>query len=239
MAQSILYAALRAVFAYLLFLSMSRLVGRKAISQFTFFDFVASISLGSVTANLAMGPQSNFYSTATVLVVFSLLATISGIIHMKSFKARKLLNSEPVVVVDKGQIVEQNMKKIRMSIDDLTSLLRDKNVFNMADVEFAIMENDGKLSVLPKSQKQPLTPSDFNLSPPYRGLTKDIIIDGNIMHENLRSSSRDESWLLNELGKQGISDASQVFYAGIDSSGSLYISKKHSSVEKHGQHGIE
>lgn len=239
MAKEILNTALRTIFAYLLLLVATRIMGHKAISQMTFFNFVVGITLGSVTASLALGTRPDAYSAAAVIVVLTLMTGLAATIHIKSFRARKIIDSEPVVLIDKGQIVDRNMKRVRITLDELSAQLRGKNIFNMADVEFAILETDGQVSVLPKAQKQPLTPSDLNISTGYKGLTKDLILDGNIMRENLQSANRDEAWLMNELGKQGINDVKSVFYAGLDSAGSLYVSQRKNAEEGHGQYGIE
>ena len=124
-------------------------------------------------------------------------------------------------------------------MEELTSLLREKNIFSIADVEFAILETDGKLSVLPKSEKQPLKPSDLNIPTPYQGLTKDIIIDGNIMEENLIDTQRDKTWLIQQLSLYNVKDIKEVFYAGLDSKGNLYVSKKNNQEEFEGKYGIE
>lgn len=229
----------KSLFAFILLLIVARLMGRKAISQMTFFDFVVGISLGSITANLAMGPGSASIAASTALITFGALSIITGYLHIKSLWFRKLTNSEPVTAIANGQIIDKNLKKLRLTTNELTSLLREKNIFNIADVEFAILENEGKLSVLPKSQKQPLTPSDLNITTAYKGLTADIIIDGNIMQENLRSAKLNEEWLTNKLSAQGVSNAQEVFYAGLDSSGDLYVSKKINNQETEGQYGIE
>lgn len=118
-------------------------------------------------------------------------------------------------------------------------LLREKDVFNVADVEFAVFETNGKLSVLKKSQKMPVTPSDLNIPTPYIGLTKDIIINGKILEENLQDTHLDKKWLTNELEKQNFYKIEDVFYAGLDTLGNLYVSERNKSQEKHGQHGIE
>lgn len=239
MGEEILFSAIRTVYAYLLLMLAIRLMGRKAISQMTFFDFAVGITLGSVTANLALGPSESAYSASTVLIVLALLAIATGYVYIKSFGGRKLVNSEPTVVIDSGQIVNKNMQRARLTLNQLAALLREKNVFSMADVEFAILETDGKLSVLPKAQKMPLTPSDMNIQATYKGLTKDLVIDGNVMTENLKSANKNAEWLRDQLGKQGINDVRNVFYAGLDSSGGLYVSKKKEAKEEHGQYGIE
>ena len=240
MYQIIINSIFRAIIAYLLLLLVARLMGRKGLSQMTFFDFAVIITLGSVPASLAMGSNSTTASAATVLITLGALAIITGYLHIKSVWVRKLTNSEPVTAIENGRIIDKNLKKVRFTINELTTLLREKNVFNYADVEFAIIENDGQLSVLPKSQKAPLTPSDLNLATSYKGLTKDLIMDGKILSENLKSVKLDETWLNTQLTNQGVSNVEQVFYAGFDSVGTLYVSVRQPSTEEyHGQYVIE
>lgn len=236
----ILASILRSTFAIILLLCVTRFMGRKAISQMTFFDFAVGITIGSVTASLAVSVSNSIYSTVSTLATLALLTVLIDLLHIKSIKFSKLVESEPVVLVANGKINDHNMRRTRSTIEDLNTLLREKNVFNIADVEFAIMENDGKLSVLPKSQKQPVTPSDLNIPTSYKGLTRDIIIDGEILNENLKDASLDKKWLIGQLDRQGIQDIRDVFYAGLDTSGGLYVSKRHRNEgEKHGKYGTE
>lgn len=239
MYQDILNIVLRAIFAYVLLLIVTRLIGRKTISQITFFDFAVGITLGTLTASVGMGSNTSPSSAIIVIITFSVLAISIEYLHIKGLAFRKLINSEPVTLIENGKIVKDNMKRTRTSINTLNALLREKNVFNIGDVEFAIMETDGKLSVLPKSQKQPVTPMDLNIPTSYKGLTKDIVIDGNIMYENLKSAHLDEQWLMNQLKSQGIQNLKEVFFAALDTSGSLYVSKGMGGKEKQGQYGIE
>lgn len=124
------------------------------------------------------------------------------------------------------------MKKNKLTINELMMKLREKNAFNLVDVEFAIMETDGQLSVLPKADKKPLTPYHMNIQANSSGLESDIIIDGTIMEENLKSVGLDKKWLQSELNKQNIKESSEVFYAGVDNTKKLYISKKGVSKNK-------
>lgn len=118
--------------------------------------------------------------------------------------------------------------------------LREKNAFSVADVEFAIMETDGQLSVLPKADKKPLTPANMNIQAVSTGLTRDIIIDGNLMKENLTAAGLDKNWLQAQLKTHNIKDISEIFYTGMDNSKNLYFSKKNAkSKETHGKYGIE
>lgn len=240
MLQTIVTSIIRTTVAYLLLLTVARLMGRKALSQMTFFDFAVIITLGSVTANLAMGQDNTPISAATALLTLGGLAILTGFLHIKSVWVRKLTNSEPVTAIENGKIKDQNLKKLRFTLNELTSLLREKNIFDYSDVEYAIIENDGQLSVLPKSQKSSLTPSDMNIPTSYKGLTRDLIMDGKILLENLQAANLDEKWLIDQLLTQGILNVKQVFYAGLDSSGGLYFSvKQQETKEKHGRYGLE
>jgi uncharacterized membrane protein YcaP (DUF421 family) len=148
MLTDILWAMLRAFIAYILILTVARLMGRKAISQMTFFDFCVAITLGSVTANIGFGGDNSFHAAVTVLLTLGFLSIVTGFLCIKSFAVRKLVNSEPLLLIDNNQVVERNMKKARITMTELTSLLREKNAFNIKDVQEAVLENDGKLSVL-------------------------------------------------------------------------------------------
>ena len=235
----ILGAISRSIAAFALLLLMSRILGRKALSQMTFFDFSVVITFGSVAANIGIGQNNTFLTSVTVLITMGILGLLSGIIHIKSFRFRKLANSEPLVLIENGQIVDINMKKGRVTMNELNSMLRFQKIFNIADVHYAILENSGTLSVLPKAENKPLTPKDMQMSPVEGGLTKDFVIDGKLMYENIIASNKTDEWVIDEL-RSNNAVLSDVFYAGLAANGSLYISKRtYKTEEKHGIHGIE
>lgn len=240
MLNDILFAVLRSTASFILLIIMARILGRKALSQMTFFDFAVVITFGSVAANIGIGQDNSFHIAVTVLITFGLLGLLSGFLHIKSFRFRKLINSEPIVIIKNGEIIDVNMRRGRVTINELNSMLRDKNIFNITDVNYAVLENSGTLSVLPKAESKPLTPKDMQIKPIESGLTKDIIVDGIVMRENLNSTNLTEAWLLNQLKQNAINDVKEVFYAGLASNGILFISKRSKqNTEKHGQYGIE
>lgn len=239
MKQIIFESIFYTVIGYFVALLIAKAVGRKMISQMTFFDFIIGVSLGSVIANLASVSQIPKSSSITVLIILGAITILLDYVHLKSLFIRKKMDSEPTVLIENGKIINQNMKKSRVTINELLMQLRGKNMFNIADVEFAILETDGSLSVQPKSQNMPLTPSDLNISTKYKGLTKDLVIDGSIMSENLKDINLDEQWLYSRIKDYGVTDIKDVFYAGLDSSGNLFVSKRQKGSERHGQHGIE
>lgn len=228
------------IIVYVFALFLTRLMGRKLISQMTFFDFVVGVTMGTLVANVMVDISNPSLSSLIALIIISILAISTAFFNIKSFKMRKIINSEPITVVENGTIVEENMKDTRMTINELMMKMREKNIFNLADVEFAMMETDGELSVLPKADKKPLTPSQMNIQTTNEGLMKDIIIDGNLMEENLESIGIDRNWIDVELKKQNIENISEVFYAGIYGNKKLHVSKRNKNRhEKHGQYGIE
>lgn len=237
--QIILYSVIRITIGYLVLLTITRLVGRKSISQMTFFDFAISITFGSVTANIGMDNRNTFVSGITILITLGVLGIMTGYLHISSMSFRKLVNSEPVTLIDNGEIVKKNMRKLRFTINELTALLREKNYFNISDVNYAILETDGKLSVLPKAAKRPLTPCDLQIESTETGLTKDIIIDGKIQYENLKYTKYTDQWLLNELQNKGIGNIIDVLYAAVDFNGNLYVTKGYKINENQGEYGIE
>lgn len=237
--QVVINSVLRVIIAYFLLLFLARFMGRKLISHMTFFDFVVGIIVGSVVATMSVDQNNPLVSGISILIVLALLTVGIDLLDIKSFVSRKLFDSEPVLIIENGKLNAANMSRTRLPMDQLMMLLREKNVFNIADVEFAVFETDGKLSVLLKSQKQPVRPSDLGISTTYYGLTKELIIDGNVLNENLESAHLDRQWLTDSLKNYGIRDIKDVFFAGLDTQGNLYVSKKNIDREKHGEYGLE
>jgi len=235
----IVLVSLRAVLAYFFLLLLSRLMGRKMISQLTFFDFVMGVTVGNLTANVAMGAITSPWGAAAVLAVMTVLTVGLDCAHIKSFMATKIFDSEPMIIVEQGQIIYDNLRRARLPLTQLLMLLRQKNIFNLGDVDYAVLEIDGQLTVLLKPQYQPTTPSDMGFTPQYRGLTRDLVLDGELQAENLSGLGLTREAFLKQLRDQGVEDVKDVVYAGMNSADELYISHKTKEQETHGQHGIE
>lgn len=238
MLQQILKASLVTIGVYLTTLLLSKMLGRKLVSQMTFFDYIVGIMIGSAAVNAITFEDNPPLFAYVMLIVICFLTLIIDLIHMKSIRLRKLIDSEPVVVIEKGKIIDSNMKKIRLTLDELTMMLRENSFFNLSDVESAVLEPNGELSVLAKSEKQPLTPSDINLQTEYKGLNRDIIMDGKVLSHNLSHINKDEHWLKKQLLNYGVHNFTEVFYAGLDSAGNFYVSKRQKVKNDKGTHGL-
>lgn len=222
---------IRGLAAFIMVLVITRVVGKSQIGQLTISDFVNAIVIGSIAAVMVTDLRENIWYYVVGMIVFGLLTLGAEYLSMKYRPARKLIEGEPTILVHNGKILEDNMKKLLYHVDDLTMQLRDKNIFNIADVEFAVSEPNGKLSVLLKSQKRSLTPHDLQLPTSYEGVSSELVIDGVIIQQNLKQNSLTEEWLYRELEKQGVKSVKDVMYASLDAGGHLYVDKKEDTME--------
>lgn len=213
---------LRATFAFFALLLLTRVMGKRQLSQLTFFDYVNGISIGSMAATLAVDLTAESIPTLVGLLTWSLWVMVLAVLSIKSRLLRRLIDGKPTIAIQNGKILEDNLHKYGFNIDDMRMLLRQKDVFNLSEVEYLLLEADGQISVLKKSQNQPLTPFDLNIPTNYKGLAVDLISGGKILTDNLDLLDLSEDWLLNTLAKQNLS-LEDVFYAELETSGNLYL----------------
>lgn len=226
---SIAVLLLRLGIAFLTMLVLTRIMGRKEISQMTFFNFVSAISIGTIGASLAIDPSISFLNGFIALVGWSLVTVVLGIVDIKSQKVHYAIAGEPTILVRKGQIMEDALRKARLDVNSLNALLRKKDVFTVTDVDYAIFETDGSLSVMKKQPKQTLIKSDMNIPPSTKEvypITLAVVSDGKVNNENLNKLNLNEQWLDQQLNSAGIFSVSDVFYAEVQKDGSLYIDKR-------------
>lgn len=226
MAWKIIEIIFRSICTYIILLVLGRIIGRKLISRITFFDFIVGITLGSIAVRIALGSQESPFLAAISAIIITILVVITDYLDIKSIGFRKLVDGEPIILISNGKLLDYNLKKVKITINKLMMQLREKDVFNIEDVAIAAIESDGELTVLQKVNKQPVTTGDLNISTNYNGLISDIIIDGKIMQNNLKGTNHDEQWVREQLKTQNIYDTGEVFYAGLNAAGVLYISVK-------------
>lgn len=228
MYSSILFSTIiKSILIYVLALILSKLIGIKIISQMNFFDFITGVSVGSMIAKIIINKDHVVFSGIIALITFSLLTIATSYLNLKSYTARRIINAKTLILIENGRIIDKNIKKLKITINELMMKLREKDVFNLADVQFAIMESNGQLSVLIKANKKPVTPYDMDLKVKSLSLLNDIIIDGKIIDKNLEIAGIDKKWLQCELKKKSINNIEDVFYAGVDKNKKLTISEKY------------
>jgi uncharacterized membrane protein YcaP (DUF421 family) len=223
---------LRSIISFLVLLLLTRLLGKKQISQLTLFDYITGITIGSIAASLAVDTQITFVHGVIGLVVWTVLPISISRITLRNTRIKKLLDGAPSIMIQNGKILYDNLKKEHFSVVDMLEELRLNGVFNVADVEYAILETSGKLSIQLKSKKHPLTPEDLNITTDYSGLWANLIIDGEVMYEHLKNTNKSIKWLMSELDRKGIKSPKDVILATLDSSGKLDFHLKSKNVKK-------
>lgn len=203
-----------------------RLMGKRQIGQLQPYELVIVIMLSALAAipmeNTGVPLISGLIPILTLIVVHVALSVAT----LKSERARGVICGTPSVLIENGKIVQQELSRLRYNINELMEQLRAKNMPNIADVEFAILETSGQLSVIPKSQKRPLIPEDMNLPTKYEGLPVTLIIDGYVFHKNMAKINLSEDWLRAELQKFNIKSFKDVLFASLDSEGKLFFQPK-------------
>jgi uncharacterized membrane protein YcaP (DUF421 family) len=209
------------IFVVVLFL-ITKWLGKKQLSELSFFEYVTGISIGSIGAEVAMGLERNIMNGIIGIIIFAAIPFLAGLLSLKSKTFRDFIEGRATVFIKDGKILEDNLKKEKYTTDELLELLRKRDVFKVADVEFALLEPTGDLSVMLKKENQPLTPKDVNLTVASVKEPQTVIMDGEILDEPLSTIGRSRSWLKTELEKQGAT-IENVFLGQVDSYGQLTI----------------
>lgn len=215
----------RSICLYIIVLIVMRLMGKREIGQLQPFEFVIALMI----ADLAATPVANTGIPITngIVPILGLLfmnLLISGL-NMKSMKIRKWICGKPSILIYRGKIDEKQLKKERLTINELQERLREKDINNLGDVEYAILETSGQISVIQKPSKRQTIPEDFQIEPEYEGISYDLVIDGKIMNENLKILNKNYNWLKKEVGKFGYKPE-QALIVTIDGKGQLFSQRK-------------
>ncbi|AMM92588.1 membrane protein [Peribacillus simplex] len=214
---------LRSITSFTLLLIGTRILGKQTISQMTMFDFVAAISLGAISANLAFNTSIKVHHTIIAFTIYVAIIFLIAVISLKNRKGRKFLAGDPTIVMQNGKILEGNMNKMRYTLDYLNQQLRERDIFNIEEVLFAIVETNGTLTVLKKPQFRNVTKQDLMIAvKPEKKLPIELIMDGEIIKENLEQNNITFSWLESELKKRNLFKH-DVVYAVLAANGNMYV----------------
>lgn len=204
------------IVAYVYLFIIAKLLGKKQIAQLTFLDYVVGISIGSIAAEMATETDQPFYHFLIAMAVFFLFDFIVSFISRKSLLLKKWINGKPLVIINDGKIDYQTLKQSKLTVDELCSLAREKNFFDIKDIAYAVFETNGILTVLPKSNKQPVLSENINIILPDPELTQFMILDGQVCEEILQSQNRSRKWLFSKLNIKNKNDLKSVLIAEYD-----------------------
>ncbi|TSI08659.1 DUF421 domain-containing protein [Lysinibacillus sp. BW-2-10] len=219
----LLLIALRSAIAFLFLLVLTRIMGKKQLSHLTFFDYVVGITVGSIAATISIDKNIQLVDGLAALLVWGIAPIILSYLGLKSRKLIKLTDGKPSILIRNGKIFEDIMKENKITIDELMMLLREEGIFKLEDVEMAILETNGELSVMKKSDVEPITPRMLGLKVMFEHAPSLLIMDGHVLTRNLEIAGYTENWLQEELKKFGAMSVHDVFLAQIDAQGKLYV----------------
>lgn len=212
---------------------LTKLIGYRQMSQMSMFDYVNGITIGSIAAEMATSLEESFVQPLVAMVVYALAAILLSWCSSKSMKMRKIIEGKPLVLLDKGELYLDSLRKAKIDVNEFLMQCRVSGYFDISKIETALLEGNGKISFLPKSSDRPATPADLNLSPQQDFMTANVILDGNIMRENLRHTGNDEKWLINQINGQGADKISDVLLATCDMNNQVTVFLKNSRKKPH------
>lgn len=217
-----LEVAIRTFAAVMILFLLTKLLGKRQVSQLSLFEYITGISIGSIAATMSLDLKSTWYISIISLVVWAAVSLLFEYLPMKSKFVRDLVGGKGTVLIQEGKILEDNLTKEKLTADELLERLRSKNAFSASDVEFAVMEPSGEINILLKKENQPLTSKHLGLQVAPERESQTVIIDGVIMDDPLANAGFNRGWLDAELEKLGVA-LENVFLGQVDSYGQLYV----------------
>lgn len=218
--------AFRAIISLIALFVITKIIGKKQVSQLSLFDYVVGISIGNFAAEMTINLDSSEVNGIVAVAIFGIIAFIVSYLTMKSVTIRRFFAGSPTVLVQEGKIVTKNMKKARFDVDDLLEVCRCNGFFNLNEIEYALMEANGEISFLPKVDYKPLTVKDMNLKIKQDSLVANIILDGKVMINNLKNMNKDEEWLNQQLKVLGYYTVNNIILATLDINDKLTVYEK-------------
>ena len=203
---------------------IAKVMGHKQMSQLDFFDYITGITIGSIAAELATELEEP-WKPLVAMLVYGTITVILTMMTTKLPKMRKYINGTPTIIMDNGKIYRENMKKAKLDLSEFMVMCRQEGYFDLNDIQTAVFEYNGRLTILPKSNMRPLNPQDMNISPSTEYIGTEVIMDGKTLHENLTRLGFDDKWLQKQLKAQGFHNAKEIFlgvYHSDDATLSLY-----------------
>ncbi len=220
---------IRSIVLYIIVLVVMRLMGKREIGQLQPFELAISIMIADLASIPMTDPGIPIFNGIIPILGLLIMHLIISMINMKSSKAREIICGRPSILIYRGKINENNLKKERFTINELEERLRGNNVINLGDVEYAILETSGQVTVILKPDKRNTIPQDFNIMPDYEGIPYDLVVDGEVMKENLKAIGKNYNWLKKEVGKFNMKPE-EALIVTLDGKGQMFCQKKEKGV---------
>lgn len=217
---------IRAVISLITLFLITKLLGKKQVSQLSLFDYVIGISIGNFAAEITINLDSSLIYGIVAVIIFGVISYLISILTMKSIVLRRFFIGVLTVLIDKGKVLDKGLKKVKFDVNDLLEECRSNGYFDLNEIDYAVMEVNGSLSIMPKALYKPVTVKDLNLKNEKQGLCANVIIDGKVMKNNLEHMHKDEGWLKQQMKIKGYKNYDKVLLATIDCNDKLTVYDK-------------
>lgn len=202
---------------------LTKMMGQREMSQLSIFDYFITITIGSIAAEMSTSLEENFMQPVVAMIIYALVTFTVSFLNTKFVKLRPFLSGKTLILYDNGTLFKENFKKAKIDLNEFLVQCRTSGFFSLSDIKTALLEENGKISFLPLSDKRPANPSDFNIKPKEDAIVTNLILDGKIMEENLKELGFDKLWLDEMLQKQGIIKIDNIFLATYNIDGNLSV----------------
>lgn len=230
--ENIMMVFVRTLFFIVILFLLTKLMGKKQISQLNFFDYIIGITIGSIVADISLDLEKNFLAGFVCLVSYGLISYFVSYFSMHSIKFRRFINGVPTILIENNKIIEGGLKKSKLDVNELLAEARSQGYFNLKDIEYAIMETNGNISFMPIVNMMPVTKKDINLKVDKESLVANVIIDSKLLEENLKEMKKDKKWLDSVLKVQGFSNYDNIMLATLDINDKVVVYKKNIKSKK-------
>lgn len=224
--ETILGMVLRTIFVLMVLFIITKVMGKKQVSQMNIYDYIIGITMGSIAADISLDIEKDIVAGVLCLVVYGGSAVLVTYLTLKSIRLRRLINGVPTILIDKGKIIYKNLKKEGIDVNDLEEEARQNGYFDLSKINYAILEISGKISFLAKSNYEMVTREDMKIKTKDEELRANVIIDGEILENNLRAVNRDRVWLDKYLKKNGYDNYEDILLMIVDNRGKVNIFPK-------------
>jgi len=222
----------RTILVLIILFFITKMMGKKQISELNFFDYVVGITIGSIAADISLDIEKNMIAGIAALFIYGFISYIISFVSIKSICARRFFIGVPTVLVEKGKIIESGLKKSKIDVNDLLMVARENGYFNLDEIDYSLMEVNGNISFLPKEKEKPVTKRDMKIKCSNEGLTVNAIIDSKYMVNNMKAINKDKEWLDHELKVNGYDNYDNILLATIDNNYKVTIYEKNVKPDK-------
>ena len=222
----------RTILVLIILFFITKMMGKKQISELNFFDYIVGITIGSIAADISLDIEKNMIAGIAALFIYGFISYIISFVSIKSILARRFFIGVPTVLVEKGKIIESGLKKSKIDVNDLLMEARENGYFNLDKIDYALMEVNGNISFLPKEKEKPVTKKDMKIKCSNEGLTVNAIIDSKYMVNNMKAINKDKEWLDHELKVNGYDNYDNILLAMINNNYKVTIYEKNVKPDK-------